>query len=112
MIVEMSEQYPREFDARRVLPLLPNISAKGMVQSDSIIPMGLDADGRLIVGVLESCTDDVLDKAVFLSNRELNVVVVSEEAMAYAIHRYVLYNAGGSAEDYLRGLEGRDETQM
>ena len=43
MIVEMSEQYPREFDARRVLPLLPNIFAKDMVQSDSIIPMGLDA---------------------------------------------------------------------
>src|SRR5579863_4089030 len=108
----MSEQYPREFDERRVLPLLPDIFTKDMVQSDSIIPIGLAADGRLIVGVLESCTDDVLDKAVFLSNRELNVVVVSEEAMAYAIHRYVLYNAGVSDEDYLRRLEGRDETQI
>jgi hypothetical protein len=86
----MDEEHPREFDSRRVLPLASGVLPVRLVRSDSVVPIDLDADGRLTLGVLESCTDETLDKVRFVCNRELKVVVVSKEAMAYAIERYAL----------------------
>ena len=86
----MSDRYPREFDARRILPLVSGMLPGSLVRADSVVPIELDADGRLTVGVLESCNDETLDKVVFVCNRELKVVVVSEEAMVYAVERHAL----------------------
>src|SRR5258708_6305757 len=81
--------FSREFDARRVLPVLPGWLPTDFVQHNSVVPIG-EEPGRLTVAVLDSCTDDTLEKVRFILNRDLIVVVVTAEAMAYAIQRYVI----------------------
>jgi len=84
----MSLEFPRQIDHRPVLPVLLGALPNDLVKSDSIVPIGAE-DGRLIVGVLDSCDDEVLAKVRFICNRELKVVVVTEGAMDYAIQRYL-----------------------
>lgn len=84
----MSDEFPREFDARPVLPVLLGALPDKVVKSDSVVPIG--KKGRvLVVAVLESCGDEVLEKVRFIWNGDLKVVVVAESAMAYAIQRYL-----------------------
>lgn len=85
----MSELYPQRFDARRILPILPGWLPEHAVQMLKVVPIGLE-DDCLVMAVLESCTDKILDLVRFMCNKEIKVVVVTQEAMEYAVHRYVL----------------------
>jgi len=111
----MDKELPNEFDPRRVLPIVPGVFSKEMVLADSVVPIGFDDDGCLIIAAPEPCEEEVLDKARFVANREIKVVLVSDEAMAYAVQRYVLFGkpdfdiTGKTPADYLRWLEGLDE---
>jgi hypothetical protein len=84
----MSKAFPRYFDSRRVLPILPGWLPDDLVRSDSIVPMGHDGDS-VIVAVLETCTDETLDKVRFVGYSDIRVAVVPEAAMAYALARYL-----------------------
>jgi hypothetical protein len=83
----MSRQHPRKFDARRVLPIVPGLLPDEVVKSASVVPIVAE-DGSNALAALESCDDETLERVRFICNRELNVVVVAEEAMRYAIERY------------------------
>jgi hypothetical protein len=84
----MSDEFPREFDDRQVLPVLLGALPTNVVESESIVPMGLEGE-RLIVGVLDSCEEEILEKVRFISNRDIKVVVVTQAAMSYAMQRYL-----------------------
>jgi hypothetical protein len=84
----MRDAYPRYFDSRRILPILPGWLPDDVARSESVVPIGRDGDS-VIVAVLEACTDETLDKVRFTGNSEIRVAIVSEEAMAYALARYV-----------------------
>ena len=81
--------FSREFDGRRVLPVLPGILPAELVQAVPVVPFAHDGN-RLVVAVLESFPDEFVDKIRFIANKELKIVVVSAEAMDYAVQRYVL----------------------
>jgi hypothetical protein len=72
-----------------VLTLIPARIAR----AEPIIPIGLLENGALSVAVLESCTDETLDKAAFIVNRRIHAYVVSESAMAYGLQRYFPHGA-------------------
>jgi hypothetical protein len=84
----MSDEFPRQFDDRQILPVLLGALPANVVESDSVVPMGLEGE-RLIVGVLDSCEGEILDKVRFIWNRDIKVVVVTQAAMSYAIQRYL-----------------------
>ena len=72
-----------------VISMIPAKTAR----SEPIISIDLK-DGTLSVAVLESCTEETLDKAVFIVNRPVHAYIVSKSAMAYALQRY--FSAGAS----------------
>lgn len=84
----MSDTYPRYFDSRRVLPILPGWLPDDVARSESVVPIGRDGDS-VVVAVLDACTDETLDKVRFIGNSEIKVAIVSREAMTYALARYV-----------------------
>ena len=53
-----------------------------------LVPIGKEGN-LLVVAVLESCDDEVLQKVRFIWNGDLKVKVVTESAMGYAIQRYL-----------------------
>jgi hypothetical protein len=87
----MRESTGNEFDPRHVLPILPDLFPIKMVKHDCVVPMEVDADGCLIVAAVKPCSEEVIGKAQFVSNRQVKVVLVSEESIAYAIQRCVTY---------------------
>src|SRR5690242_15553769 len=98
----MSERYPREFDERRVLPLVLGFLPVDVVKSDSVVPV-TTGDGSLGMAVLEACDDDTLDKVLFIGNREFGVLEVKPEALQYAIERYCSQpTTGDDVDKFLR----------
>lgn len=77
----------REFDSRRVLPVILGLLPADVVKSDFVVPIS-SAEGQLAMAVLENCDDAILDKAQFICNKDFTVAVVTEAAMRYAIERY------------------------
>lgn len=105
----MEETPAPEFDARRVLPILPGIFPKKMVQADRVVPLEFGDDGCLIIAALKPCSEEVIQKAQFVSNRHIKVALVAEESFAYAIQRYVTYGkpdfSGQTQEELERWFE-------
>ena len=82
--------YSFHYDHRRVLPVVPNLLPDEMVQTVPVVPIALER-GKMIVAVLESLDDGILDRIRFIGNRDIeSVAIVTAEAMAYAVQRHSL----------------------
>ncbi len=105
MIPCMSERYPRQFDQRRVLPLVLGFLPIDVVRSNSVVPIKTE-EGGLGMAVPEGCDDETLDNVLFIGNKEFNAVVVTNEALKYAIERYCAQQPTGNSVDDLLGDSG------
>jgi len=69
--------------------VLPELLPEYAVQKYNVVPIELEGD-CVVMAVLDSCIDETLDLIRFMCNREIKVAVVTQEAMEYAVQRYVL----------------------